>query len=46
MNLAGRGFSRNVEGLSVQTIDHFLKAMHRSDCSPPHKMKGLELSTK
>jgi len=46
MNLAGRGFSRNVEGLSIQTIDHFLKAMHRGDCSPPPKMKGLELSTK
>jgi predicted dienelactone hydrolase len=46
MNLAGRGFSRHVEGLSIQTIEHFLTALRRGDCRPPPAAKGLELSTK
>ena len=46
MNLAGRGFSRNVEGLSIRVIAHFLTALHRGDCRHPPEVKGLELSTK
>ena len=46
LNFAGIGLSRNTEALASLTIGNFLNALHRSDCTPPAQVKGMELSTK
>jgi predicted dienelactone hydrolase len=46
MNFAGNGRSRRTEALTMQVIRSFLDGLHRGDCRPPQRSRGLDIQSK